>query len=148
MKKIIKLTESDLMRIVKRVINENTEPKKGDYVSLKCVSPNPNDNRAKMIDRVEYSDYLTNSEPLPAKLILQSPSGLPSDEVFSSAGGSDTYTLNIELITGEVLKKTLNVTDNDTYMMTYNVGGRFYCSPKTTLSPTWEAFFQEKNITV
>jgi len=31
-------------------------------------------------------------------------------------------------------------------MMTYNVGGRFYCSTKTTLSPTWKSFFQEKNI--
>ena len=148
MKRVIRLTESDLMRIVKRVINEQNEPKKGDYISLKCVSPNPNDGRVKIIDRVEYSDYLEDSEPLTDKLILQKPSGVPSDEVFSSDSGSDTYTLNIEPVTGEVLKQALKVTDGDTYVMTYNVGGRFYCTPKTTLSPTWEAFFQEKNITV
>jgi hypothetical protein len=147
MKKTIRLTENDLIRMIKKVIKEQTEPKKGDYITLKCVNPNPKNSSGKIIDGVEYSDYLENSQPLSDKLILQRPSGLPSDEVFSSGGENDTYTINIELIEDDVLKRALNVTDDNTYIMTYNVGGRFYCSPKTKLSPTWESFFKEKNIT-
>jgi len=146
MKKTIRLTENDLIRIIKKVITEQTEPKKGDYITLRCINPNPNNNSGKIIDQVEYSDYLENSKPLSDNLILQKPSGLPYDEVFSSDDGKDTYNLNIELIKGDVLKRALNINDDNTYMMTYNVGGRFYCSTKTTLSPTWKSFFQEKNI--
>jgi hypothetical protein len=143
MKKIIKLTESDLMRIVKRVINENIEPKKGDYISLFCA--NHKENNSITINKVEYYKYIENNSS--DKLILQKPLGSYSDKVYSSADDRDTYTLNIELITGDVLKKSLKVTDNDTYMMTYNVGGDYYCSSKSKLSPEWEAFFKEKNIT-
>ena len=140
MKKTIRLTENDLIRIVKRVLTEQPEPKKGDYITLSCINPF-NDN-GKIIDQVEYLDYVETSKP--HHLILQKPSWMPSDEVFSE--GPDKYTLNIELIEGDVLKQALNVTNDNTYLMTYNVGGRFYCSPKTTLSPSWKSFFQEKNI--
>ena len=148
MKKIVRLTESDLMRIVKRVINEQNTPTERDFISLKCASLNPNDSRAKMIEHVIYSEYLEKSDPLPAKLILKRPSDLPSNEVFSTGGDSVEYNLNIELVTGEVLKRALNITDDDTHVMTYNVGGRFYCTPKSKLTPTWEAFFRDKNIAV
>jgi hypothetical protein len=146
MKKIIKLTESDLMRIVKRVINENTEPKKGDYISLKCI--NPYTKNGKVIEPVEFYEYLDGSEPLSDKLIVQRPSGIPSDEVFSSGGGSDKYTLSVILIDDPDLKKDLGITTDKAYMLTYNVGGNFYCSSKKTLSPSWSSFFKEKNITV
>jgi len=144
MKKIIRLTESDLMRIIKRVISEQTEPQKGDVIKLQCI--NPLTNNGKIISPVEFAEYLGDSKPLPDKLILQRPSNIPSDEAFSSGGGNDTYTLNIELITDPKLKQILNITNDDTYMMTYNVGGRFYCTPKRPISPTWESFFTEKNI--
>ena len=141
MKKIIKLTESDLMRIVKLVINENIEPKKGDYISLICA--NPKKNNSITINKVEYYNYIENNPS--DKLILQKPSGSYSDKVYSSSSDGD-YTLNVELINDPDLKKDLGITTDNTYMLTYNVGGRFYCTPKTTLSPTWETFFQEKNI--
>jgi hypothetical protein len=80
-------------------------------------------------------NYIENT--LSDKLILQKPLGSYSDKVFSSAVDRDTYTLNIELITGDVLKKSLKVTDNDTYMMTYHVGGDYYCSSKSKLSPVF-----------
>ena len=60
MKKIIKLTESDLMRIVKLVINENIEPKKGDYISLICA--NPKKNNSITINKVEYYNYIENNK--------------------------------------------------------------------------------------
>jgi hypothetical protein len=146
MKKIVRLTESDLMRIVKRVINEQSEPRKGDYISLKCI--NPYNNSGKVIEPVEFSEYLDNSEPLPDKLVVQRPSGIPSDEVFSSGGDNDTYTLSVTLIEDPDLKQDLGITTENGYMLTYNVGGKFYCSSKKTLSPSWTSFFKEKNITV
>jgi len=144
MKKVVKLTESDLMRIVKRVINEQTEPKKGDVIALRCI--NLLTNSGKVIQPVEYVDYLDNSEPLPDKLVVGRPSNLPSDEVFSSGGERDEYTLSIELISDPKLKQTLGITDDDTHVMTYNVGGKLYCTPKKPISPTWDSFFREKNI--
>lgn len=144
MKKIVRLTESDLIRIVKRVINENTTPQKNDTISLRCI--NPLTNSGKVIDPVEFVSYI-DAKPLPDKLIVQRPSNIPGDEVFSTGDGKSTYTLNIELIEDEELKKVLNITDEDTYVMTYNVGGRFYCTPKKPISQTWNSFFNEKNIT-
>jgi hypothetical protein len=144
MKKIVRLTESDLMRIVRRVINENVEPSKGDTITLRCI--NPLTNNGKMISPVEYVNYISNADPIPDKLIVQRPSDLPSDEVFSSDQGKGSYTLNIEMVKDEDLKRVLNITDDDTYVMTYNVGGRFYCTPKKPISSTWESFFTENNI--
>ena len=144
MKKVVRLTESDLMRIIKRVINEQSEPKKGDLLSLRCI--NPLTNNGKIIQPVEFVEYLTDSDPLPDKLVVSRPSNIPSDEVFSSGGGNDTYTLNIELVNDPKLKQTLGITNDDTYVMTYNVGGRMYCTPKQPISPTWDSFFTEKNI--
>jgi hypothetical protein len=141
MKKVIRLTESDLMRIVKRVINEQSEPENGDVIKLLCV--NPLTNNSKVISPVEFSNYLDKSEPLPDKLVVKRPSNIPSDEAFSSDG---EYILNIELITDPKLKQVLNITNDDTYMMTYNVGGRFYCTPKRPISATWDSFFTDKKI--
>jgi hypothetical protein len=144
MKKVVRLTESDLMRIVKRVINESTEPSKGDVIALRCI--NLLTNSGKVIQPVEFVDYLENSEPLPNKLVVGRPINLPSDEAFSSGGERDEYTLNIELITDPKLKQALGITDNDTHVMTYNTGGKLYCTPKRPISSTWDSFFTEKNI--
>jgi len=131
MKKIIRLTESDLMRIVRRVINENTEPSKGDYLSLKCI--NPNTKNGKVIDSVEFYEYRDGPKPLSDKLVVQRPSGMPSDEVFSSGGGNDTYTLTVKLINDPNLKKDLGITIDNAYMLTYNVGGSFYCRDRKSV---------------
>ena len=134
MKKIVRLTESQLVVLINRIIKEGTTPLENDLMTLTCL--NPSDGSVQRINNVIYKNY--SESGLSPKLTLSNPPNKPSSSITGE------YVISVERPT-EKIKRHFNLKDESS-LMTYSVGPtKYYCSSKS-FSNAWDSFFKEKNI--
>jgi hypothetical protein len=146
-KKIVKLTESDIRRIVMRVLKENIQlstnatqlnkkPSLSDGLNLTCVQLNikdPKNSLSTNIGPFPWSQVKYDKESRPVKLIIRRSEDLPSDGVF------DDIILEFEEVTDPKLKGVL--TDKKYVMKTYQtqeIQGKQYCRVNGDMDPEWD----------
>ena len=148
-KKIIKLTESNIRNIVVRVLNENidlvnkkiTKPSSSNGLNLLCVKlnlKNPSQSEASNSGPYPWSLVTYDKVSRPITLYLKRPSEMKPDRVFDTEMGEDIQ-IQFEEITDPKLKKVLT---NKKYVMTTNnspgVTGKQYCRVEGVMDPDWD----------
>jgi len=147
MSRIINLTESDIKRIVMRVLKEdiqlstdttqlNKKPSLSEGLNLTCVQLNikdPKNSLSTNIGPFPWSQVKYDKESRPVKLIIRRSEDLPSDGVF------DDIILEFEEIIDPKLKGVL--TDKKYVMKTYQtpeIQGKQYCRVNGAMDPEWD----------
>jgi hypothetical protein len=138
--RIVKLTENDLRRIVKKIILENENPK--SKLSMYCSSLNGDGIK---ITDVTFDKFYGNDQVKKLE-VSYSLNKRPLDSPYGGEDSKKTFILNVEKIKDEKLKSVMGVNGNDNNTLVNYVGqSPYYCSV-TKSNPDWDVFFREKNI--
>ena len=152
MSRIINLTESDIKRIVMRVLKEDINlmdktTKKitnSNGITLVCVKldlENPQNSESSTSGPYPWSLVKYNKESKPVYLYLKRPQGMVPDRVFGYEGDEDIR-IGFEEITDPKLKSV--ITDKKYVMTTFQspgVTGKQYCRVEGPMDPDWDTNF-------
>lgn len=155
-RRVITLTEDDLTRIVKRVLNEEidfNDTNKQDMkklnnggIELKCVKinkDNPKDSQASVSGPYPWSGVKYDKFSRPVKLTLYKTG---TRDVEYGTKDSQIMTLSLEEVTDPVLDQ---LTNKKYILVTYNspgVTGKQYCRVEGEMDQEWnDNFFNFKN---
>lgn len=144
--KIVKLTENDLKRIVKKILLESNDENPTSKLSMYCIVPSTPE---KTGDAIKITDVkFKNYRDTPSKKLYVSYSfgERPRDSAYGDSKSEQVYVLNVEKITDEEFKRLMNITSDDNNMLVHYIGQRKYYCSVTSSNPDWDKFFREKNI--
>lgn len=136
MKTTVKLTESQLINLIKRVISEQTNPSETDLINVNCWSPSRSANFKSMIFK-----ELKNEQGKKV-LYLSRASNLPSDSAYNNESVRFVFEQD------QIISQKLGLSEDDYFLKNYT-GGEKWCfvnMSNANRNETWEEFIRENNI--
>jgi hypothetical protein len=138
-KRTVRLTETQLINMIKRVINEQNEPSETDLVNVNCWGPK----RAANFTAMRFVDL---KDEMGRKVLYLEPSSNVNTQVYSTQTGGEIQRF--------VFDKDPNIANSlglggDGYFLKHYAGGEKWCFvnfPNTDRNKAWEEFTQDYNI--
>ena len=145
MKTIIRLTETQLINMIKRVINEGSNPGQDDLVNVKCWSAA---GTHQSFNNMKFSRLEKEAEK--NVLYLLRPSGTPSGEAYQPAHHNDGIDeVRFVFEKSEPIAMELNL-PSDNYFLKNYTGGQKWCFVKLGIgdlrNDAWEEFVKNNNL--
>lgn len=139
MKTTIRLTETQLINMIKRVINEQTNPSETDLVNINCWSPTRAANFSSM-------KFVNLKDEMGQKVLYLEPSAKVNTQVYTPQAGGEIQRFVFEKNPNIANRIGLN---EDSYFLKHYVGGEKWCFvkfPQTDRNVAWEEFTKDNNI--
>lgn len=145
MKKVIRLTESDLVRIVKRVINEQTTPPSDAKLNLFCKNNKINDSFKESDLTYSSEEDLVNGVK---RLSLNRGVASSLDKTFGNADLEGGFRLDLTPVNllGDRYKNEINSDNNSIQLITFNgnrQGVPYFCSIDNGTDSKWVSYFNK-----
>ena len=145
MKKVVRLTESDLIRIVKRVINEQSTPPSNSKLNLFCKNNRINDSFKEIGLTYSSEDDIDNGVK---RLNLNRGFSSSLDKSFGDAGSEGGFRLDLTPISllGDRYNSEINSSSNPIQLITFNgerQGVPYFCSIDNGTDSNWVKYLDK-----
>jgi len=135
----VRLTETQLINMIRRVITEQSKPSETDLVNINCWS----NTRAANFSSMKFVDL---RDEMGQKVLYLEPSSKVNTQVYTPQAGGETQRFVFEKNPNIANRLGLN---EDSHFLKHYVGGEKWCFVKFTQTDrnvAWEEFTKDNNI--